>query len=286
MTAVEPGDTQAQEGGQGSPIGEGRIDRHPEQDGPPASEELGVRQWLPVLRELPAAPAPAGAGRRVAPIVAGAIAVVVIVGFMWASRSIDEPSAVVPPGVAGGAVIDTFTRPDSEELGASDTGHPWVIASGRWGLEGGQALVAEPEEGVNRAVVDVGSGDMTAAVTISRMVPGAGLVFRYGGPLDHWSVRSVPDVATWQVVKVVGGKGEVVGNLGLAPIADGTTIAVDVRGSQINIRVNGKAFGSFDDGDLSQATSVGLTAVEASAADVRFDHFQASPLTPAADTAG
>ena len=129
-------------------------------------------------------------------------------------------------------VVDTFDRADAAELGAVPRGPRWASTSGRWGVAGHQAALLEPAGDASVAAVDLGSGDGSAEVRVATVVTGAGLVFRYRGPNDFWSVVALPFYGTWTVVRRIGGQSTAVASTGLSPVGDGVTLAVTMKGSE------------------------------------------------------
>ena len=100
-------------------------------------------------------------------------------------------------------------------------------------------------------------------------------MFRYVGPYNYWAVVAVPDVATWNVIKVVDGDQAVVGNTGQSPTADGTTVAVRMQGDTIDVIINGRIRKTIVDDFQAEAGKVGITARGAESGDARFDDFVA-----------
>ncbi|MCB1017663.1 MAG: hypothetical protein KDB10_21430 [Acidimicrobiales bacterium] len=224
---------------------------------------------------------------RVVLLVGAAVAFVAIaiVGVLIASGGGDgggggDGEAAAPSDartdVAVFGTIDQFDRPDSAgELGDFAPGRPWSADAGTWGIEDGEAYLVESAEFRNHAVVGLGQGDGGAQVRLDQVVNGAGLVFRYVGPYNYWAVVAVPDVATWNVVKVVDGDQEVVGNTGQSPTADGTTVGVRMRGDTIDVIINGRVRKTIVDDFQAEAGKVGLTARGPDSGDARFDDFVA-----------
>ncbi len=224
---------------------------------------------------------------RVVLLVGAAVAFVAIaiVGVLIASGGGDsgggggddtaEPTdARTDVGIFGS--IDQFDRPDSTTtLGDFAPGRPWSPAAGTWGIDDGEAYLVESGEFRNHAVVGLGQGDGGVQVRLDTVVNGAGLVFRYLGPYSYWAVVAVPDVATWNIIKVDGGVQEVMGNTGQSPTSDGTTVAVRMRGDTIDVIVNGRVRKTVVDGFQADAGKVGITARGADSGEARFDDFVA-----------
>ncbi len=172
--------------------------------------------------------------------------------------------------------IDQFDRPnDPTSMGNFAPGRPWSEDAGTWGIVDGEAYLARSGEFRNHSVIGLGQGDGGAQVRLDKVVNGAGLVFRYVGPYNYWAVVAVPDVATWNVIKVVDGTQEVVGNTGQSPTADGTTVAVRMEGDTIDVIINGRIRKTIVDDFQAEAGKVGVTARGADSGDARFDDFVA-----------
>jgi hypothetical protein len=129
---------------------------------------------------------------------------------------------------ARGLVVDTFSGGEGSPIETTESGQPWSVVAGDWAVRGGDASVTPwPDAPTSAIVVDPRQPGGTFTVTFSRVVPGAGVVFRYGGPRNFWYLTAAPQSATWRVVRVVDGVQTEVDTLGVVPVADGTTIAVD-----------------------------------------------------------
>ncbi len=171
---------------------------------------------------------------------------------------------------------DQFDRADSDTtLGDFAPGRPWSPETGTWGIDADEAYLVRGGEFRNHAVIGLGQGDGGAQVRLDKVVTNSGLVFRYVGPYNYWAVVAVPDVATWNVIKVVDGDQEVVGNTGQSPTADGTTVGVRLRGDTIEVIINGRIRKTIVDDFQVDAGKVGITARGPDSTDARFDDFVA-----------
>lgn len=171
---------------------------------------------------------------------------------------------------------DQFDRADSDTtLGDFAPGRPWSAEAGTWGIDADEAYMVRGGEFRNHAVIGLGQGDGGAQVRLDKVVTNSGLVFRYVGPYNYWAVVAVPDVATWNVIKVVDGDQEVVGNTGQSPTADGTTVGVRLRGDTIEVIINGRIRKTIVDDFQADAGKVGITARGPDSTDARFDDFVA-----------
>lgn len=190
------------------------------------------------------------------------------------SRKTAAPTAVRAPGAH-----DDFARADSvRSLGVAPSGQTWQAAGGIWGVSGAAAAVTRAAPGVSIATVSVGIQNGTVSVTAARVAPGIGLAFRCRGPLNCWRVEAVPQLGTWNVVKVIGGREHVVGNLGTVPVADGTVVQVDMNGDRLTFSIDGTRVRTIRDAALDTETRAGLSLREpASAATARWTHFGMVP---------
>lgn len=224
---------------------------------------------------------------RVMLLVGAAVAFVAIaiVGILIASSggNSDDGSGGDGGGATAGdartdvgiyGTIDQFDQADSAtSLGNFAPGRPWTADAGTWGIDRNEAYVAESSEFRNHAVVGAGQGDGGVQVRLDKVTSGAGIVFRYVGPYNYWAIVAVPDVVTWNIVKVTNGDQEVVGNTGQSPVGDGTTIGVRLRGDTIEVIVNGRIRKTIVDDFQARAGKVGMTAKGEDAGDTRFDDF-------------
>lgn len=155
--------------------------------------------------------------------------------------------------------IDSFSRPDDPTgLASVPGGPPWTTAGGTWGIGDCQAYLARPDPNATLVVVDTGQGGGAVEVRLPTVVEGAGLVFRYRSPLEHWAVVAVHGYVTWAVVKVVGGSEEVVADTGLSSLEAGTTVAVRLDGFTIEVAIDGRLVQTITDPTLADATQAGL----------------------------
>jgi hypothetical protein len=224
-----------------------------------------------------------------ATLLVGAIVVVVIIGIVGvliATSGGGDDGGPETAGTDGGqqgqqenvAVFgstDSFDRAESaDSLGNMPDGRTWLVDAGTWGITSGQAQVSESHEYRNHAVVGIGQGDGGVQVRMTRVTPGSGLVFRYEGPYNYWALVAVPEVATWNIYKVVDGTREIVGNTGEAQTRDGTTIAVRTSGDTIELIVNGRVMKTIVDDFGQDNGRFGLTVAGGEqATTTRFDDF-------------
>ncbi len=189
-----------------------------------------------------------------------------------------------PAGAPQGAT-DGFDRTGGAQgLGRTESGGQWRAVRGQWGLRLGQAAVVQPApKGPSVALVVVGSGVRSVEVRAAVISPGMGLAFRCQGVANCWRVEAVPRFGTWNVVKVVGGNEQVVGNLGAVPVTSGTTIKVELEGSTLRFMVNGRLARTIVDSKFLSAPRAGLTIRAGDRTEIRrarWDDFVAAAGSP------
>jgi hypothetical protein len=219
--------------------------------------------------EAPAGPSTSSRADRWRAVAILAVMTAVAAGLGELADALTVPSAR-PVRLAGAS--DSFDRPDSDVmLGRAPSGQRWVELSGDWGTEAGLARVVRPAPGVSLAVVPVGSANGRLQLEVGRGAPGLAVVFRCLSPFDCWRVEAVPAYATWNLLKVVGGREVVVGNVGRAGIDPGTTVEVSFTESRIAVSVDGSPPLEVEDDHVQDVARVGLALRGApGAADARW----------------
>jgi hypothetical protein len=213
----------------------------------------------------------AGAGGRsrrtrdLWPVVAIALGFVVIgLIFREATTGLHPKTAPVVPRTQplrdARDADDGFERTRTRGLGRSETGQPWRSVRGVWGIRDGQARLLDPAPaGPSLALVTVGIGIRSVEVRAAAIARGMGLAFRCQGVANCWRVEAVPSFGTWNVVKVVGGDEQVMGNLGTVAVDAGTVIGVEQEGRRLRFTVNGELVRTIVDGALRDAPRAGLS---------------------------
>ncbi len=213
-----------------------------------------------------------------------AVTMIVLLGLGVFLRTVTDSQGSEPESgevaVRQPGATDAFARADTAStLGPSDSGQRWQSMKGTWGIDGSQAYVAVPDPATaSLATVGVEVTEGRAEVTAAVMAPGVGLAFRCRGPLFCWRVEAVPEVGTWNVIKVVQGEEFSVGNLGVVPVADGTTVAVEMQGPNLEFFVDGVSALQVEDPELAFETRAGLSLREpAGATTARWSNFSFTP---------
>lgn len=199
-----------------------------------------------------------------------------VVGFLLVgSHTSSSPAAPMRGTLQVRGSVDAFHRPaDAVALGSFPGGPPWQAAKGTWGIANEQAYVAAPSGATDLAVLAFDQVPAGVQVRVATVTSNAGLVFRYRDPTDYWAVVAIPYYGTWGIVRVVGGRHSVLANTSLAPVGDGTIVAVHLSGATIEVAVDGQLTRSLTDPTLQNAAGVGLTAGGEGAGRARYEDFR------------
>ncbi len=223
--------------------------------------------------------------RRLA-LVALIVALVVLLGVgavldRVTTKKALMPVAVIPAVPFPRTVTDDFATRSGPGLGAAPTGQRWNAVRGQWAMADGSARVATPAPlGSSVALVRVGRGAGTVAVTAQTITKGMGLAFRCRDLLDCWTLTVVPEFGTWNLTKIKSAVPTDMGNVGQAPIAPGTRVRVDMDAAGFEVFVNDVSVRRVDDSgpnSINDAPRAGLVVnPEAGATDGRFTSFSAT----------
>lgn len=158
-------------------------------------------------------------------------------------------------------------------------GVSWRAVKGSWNVSRNRTMVASPGAlGFSMLVRDGGGSSTRLEVTMAQVVEGAGLVFGYRSPFDYWTLQRGGD-ADWQVVKVEGGKGEVVRAID-GPTSPGTTLAVaGTPDGGLAVSFDGKAAVTVRDAAIADRTLVGLIAAGPKAHTAVFGRLEVSDVS-------
>jgi hypothetical protein len=214
-------------------------------------------------------------------LIAAIVSLLVTAGEDDAPAPTATPSPVSSGGTPSTVVVatDDFDRPnDPRSMGVAPTGQPWRTVNGIWGVIDGTAYLVEasPDAPRNFSLLDTGSGDGSVSARIDRTCPGWGMVFRYVGPYNWWSIQAQPEFATYNVVKFIDGTENLVARLSPVPTSDGTEIRVDYAGAVIRVYADGEQVGVIQDSHALGGETVGLVANQPCTDAGRWDDFQAS----------
>lgn len=223
--------------------------------------------------------------RIATPIVIGAL---LVIATVLATIALTKDDAIKPIKPLKGALVDSFSNTEGESgAGLTDNGRPWRAVSGQWRVSDGELSVsADGKAGASIVVADAGSPNYTVRVRASKVVNGAGLVFRYAGPNNFWSLTASPNSLTWTLTKFSQGQASVPVKLGKAHVSDGTTVSVSVNGGQITVYVDEVEIKTVNDDASKEATQVGLVASGPNRSAARFDDFVALPFSRLRDVVG
>ncbi len=174
-------------------------------------------------------------------------------------------------------ITDAFAARPGPGLGVTATGQHWSTPRGTWGVAGdGAGVVAMAPLGSAVALVRVGRGPGTIAVTAQTVSKGMGLAFRCRGLLDCWTLTAVPEFGTWQLTKIAAAAPTDMGNIGTEPVAPGTRIRINNRVDGFDVYVNDVLAKQISDASLDDAQMAGLVVnPEPGATAARWTQFSA-----------
>ena len=214
------------------------------------------------------------------------VALVVLMGAGAALDRITTKKLVIPPAVVPAVpfprtVTDDFATRPGPGLGTASTGQRWNAVRGIWAVSDGSARLAAPAPiGTNVALVRVGRGAGTVAVTAETIAKGMGLAFRCRDLLDCWTLTVVPEFGTWNLTKIKSAVPADMGNVGQVPVAPGTRVRVDMDATGFEVFVNDVSARRVEDpgvDNINDAPRAGLVAnAEADATNGRFTSFSAT----------
>lgn len=195
------------------------------------------------------------------------------------TRSVPSQKQVATADRLKGYVVDDFSI-DSEAGGLVNTanGRPWSGSPKNFMTSDGQLGLADTDvKGAQVLLVDTGAPNHVVAATFPVVESGCGVVFRYKGPNNYWSLTAAEAAGTWTLTKVVNGEKESPVLLGSAPTADGTQVMIRTEGNRLFFYFDGVLYNTFNDGDNADATRVGFIFAGNGAPKVRADEFVALP---------
>lgn len=222
--------------------------------------------------------------------------VLVVASVSCTSPEAGEPSLIrAEPTVTPAAIADSgsliLVERFGEDVFADSTSSPWSVGRGSWSVTAGTAGTADAE-GVDEdrarlpwvALVDLGTADAAIQATLTTAADGAGIVFRYLGPSNHWAIVAAPTFGTWNLVRVRDGVEELVTNVGSVNAGDGAVIGVILDGDLMFVTVDGSIRHVEVDATHAGGTQAGLWAGTVTARAARWDDFVAvaAATTPAA----
>lgn len=161
-------------------------------------------------------------------------------------------------------------------------GAGWDAVRGGWGTGADGAHVAEPGRELSVLVRSVGGVDGTVEVE-GPLTRGWAVVVRWSGPGTYALAVAEPDEGTISLVGVVADRTRLLGS-GPLPAGDGPrTVAVELDGPVLEVRVDGTLAVAGRDDDLATGTHAGVAVLgdEPGASDARFTRFRTAPPDPA-----
>jgi len=161
-------------------------------------------------------------------------------------------------------------------------GVSWHAVKGDWNVAPNSTIVAKAGNlALSMLVTRASSPNATVQAKMPVVATGSGLVFRYKSPFDYWSIQAAREVASWRVIKVVGGKSTVVGNTGLSPTEPDTVVGVSTRtDGLLGVSFNGKLKVTFSDKALADQKGAGMIASGVKSSSAVFSGFDVSGSLP------
>lgn len=226
---------------------------------------------------------------RTRALIALAVALVLLVGIGVVLDRVTDQTKILPSDLLPSAVpfprtvADPLTTNRSQRggLGRATTGQRWIPLKGTWTEGPDGAFVAGPEPGQpNYALVRVGRGDGSVAVTAAHVVQGMGLAFRCETELNCWTLTARADFGTWQLTRIDGLNVIDAGNVGQdVPIVDGTRLRIENTATGFDVYVDDVLRRHVDATELNDKPRAGLVvAAEGDPTLARFTDFAAQQV--------
>jgi hypothetical protein len=196
-----------------------------------------------------------------------------------AGEVITRPPAALPPAPlqALPVVVDDFEGDDTDGLGETNGGQPWVeIVGGRWGVRGGAARVIEPNTvGYRNQVIveDAYINQGTIAAEIIGIEQGVGVLFRYRDINNHLILAPVPELDRWEVQRMVGGERTLVSTITDVPVEGDVLATLQLRGFWIDVYLDGAPVHSVRETSNPLAGGVGMQATGPASTESGFGGF-------------
>ena len=195
-------------------------------------------------------------------LIALAVAAIAVMSIAGGDSSKSGPAgtnqaegAATPTGKPG--AIDMFDRADGD-LGVSGSGDTWTMQNGEWGIaDQGAIVVDKAADRRTTATVDTASPNGSLDVVLDAVRPQCGVVFRMRSPVDYLALLAVPDLGTWNLLRIGMAGPVAIGNLGQAPVKDGTRVHIELSGADVTVAV-GNVRRQFVVPDLVGGTKAGL----------------------------
>lgn len=203
-----------------------------------------------------------------------------LVGLGWWFGSPEKQAEVaiaatsVPPKPP---VVDDFERARPVTLdGISGDGLQWLRLGDAFTAVDGVATVDDGEEVTSIAILgNSASADGRFESEMAWAPTGTGIVYRFVDVFNYWSLVSVPDFGTWNLILTVEGEAIRSWPTGLSSLEPGTRIAVDTEGADHRVFVNGELKLTVLDDTFSEATGAGI--VSRSGSQGALSNFMATP---------
>ncbi len=188
-------------------------------------------------------------------------------------RSLAPTSTTEPPLAP---IADDFERLRSVPLdGVSGNAIQWTRLGEAFVAVDGVATVTDGDGTNSIALIGIDTTDGRIDAEMAWAATGSGIVYRYQDDANYWSLISVPDFGTWNLTLTVNGEILRSWPTGISELGPGTQIAVDARGVESRVFVNGELKLTVLDETFSDATGVGIIAQSGTQAAV--SNFSVTP---------
>lgn len=188
--------------------------------------------------------------------------------------------AALPPGAR---VFDEFERPDAGALGAAQTGEPWSVLHGGFGIVGGRA--APTAQGFDLATIDGGGASGVVSLDVPVLSTEFWLIVRASDGENYWRFgRSGGGGYQLQQIVDNGLGSPAVTYVPVPPPAAGDRMSCTYLDGAISCSVNGALAASVASGADPDAQDVGMAAWDPAATPtVRFDRLAVVDVPPILD---
>lgn len=203
----------------------------------------------------------------------------VVAAAVWAIAS-REPEVAGPKEAqrVKGYVVDVFHRDGPVTI--SDNGRPWKQVSGEWLASSGAVSTKKTDkQNPQLLVADAGTGNQIVTATFPKVRTGCGLVFRFKGPNNYWSLTAAPNSGSWSLTKVVNGSRTNPAKLGTVPIKDGTEVTVRADGGRLWLYFDGRLVKALSDPAVADGTRAGLLFSGSEPHEASADNVSIIPIT-------
>lgn len=177
-------------------------------------------------------------------------------------------------------VTDSFGRANNaSSLGITDTGHPWEVLAGTWGISGGAAYLPLVTTH-NLAVVETSNSDGVVSVTLAAIDYRQRLIVR-ATDASNYLFAQANEAGTVELFRCQAGSFTSLATAAAHTWAAGDVLAVVLQGSSIKVRVNGVQLLAATSTFNQSATKHGIGGTAAAQTNARWDNFNVASNAPA-----